>query len=165
MSVEKDHEEKNTISVDVILPGHEKRVTTALFSRSKKVLMKVACVLGFKVQRPAGRCWICNKTAQEVGQPLEAHHFGIERAYVDAKIRWDVVKADFPMFDWAHFDPAKPEAFVDDMGAQGILLCKEHHTGKDSGIHDLPFSLWIMQRYLEDGVEFNPNEVISHDQV
>jgi len=48
------------------------------------------------------------------------------------------------------------------MEAQGILLCKKHHTGKDEGIHNLPFGLWELQRYLKDGVKFSPIEVIHH---
>lgn len=42
-------------------------------------------------------------------------------------------------FGWDHFDPADPYAFVDDMTVNGLLLCKAHHTGKDEGIHDMPF--------------------------
>lgn len=156
------HEQKDTLQVDVDIPAHDKRVTTAIFRKTKRMLMKVADSMGFDFKRAAGVCWICGKTEAELGQPLEAHHFGIERAYIDAPMRWDVVARDFPIFNWKTFDPAKPEEFVDNMVAQGVLLCKEHHTGKDTGIHDLPFSLWIMQRYLADGTRFNPNEVIEH---
>lgn len=164
MSVEKPHEQKETLTVDVLLPGHDPRVTTALFLKTKRLLMKVGGLLGFTVKRPAGRCWICQRTEDECG-PLEAHHFGVERAYIQANLRWDLIQEDFPLFDWKNFDPAKPADFVDNMAAQGILLCKEHHTGKDSGIHTLPFSIWIMQRYLAAGEEFNPNEVIQHDRI
>jgi hypothetical protein len=160
-----DHEEKETLSVDVTIPDHPKRTTTALFEKTKRLLMHAATALGFNVKRPQARCWICGKTEPELGQPLEAHHFGIERCFIDAAIRWDVVAQDFPIFDWASFDPAKPETFIDNMSAQGLLLCKAHHTGKDTGIHMLPFGLWIMQRYLADGTRFNPNEVITHDKV
>lgn len=158
------HEEKETLTVDVDIPAHDKRVTTAIFTKTKRFLVKVGGLLGFTVKRPVARCWICQRTEQEAG-PLEAHHFGIERCFIGAKIRWDLVKEDFPLFDWEHFDPSKPEVFVDDMAAQGILLCKEHHTGKDTGIHDLPFSLWLIQRYLVDGSRFSPTEVIHHDAV
>jgi hypothetical protein len=162
MSVEKEHEEKNTLQVDVDLPGHAPRVTTALFRKTKRMLMTVSNAMGFDFKREAGQCWICGKTEADLGQPLEAHHFGIERAYIDAKIRWDLVARDFPIFGWKGFDPAKPEEFVDNMAAQGVLLCKAHHTGKDSGIHCLPFSLWLMQKYLADGTRFSPTEVIRH---
>lgn len=159
------HEEKETLSVDVTIPAHAKRATTALFTKTKRFLMKVGGALGFNIKQEPGRCWICGRTEAELGQPLEAHHFGIERAYLDAKIRWNVVQQDFPIFDWKNFNPDNPVEFVDNMTSQGMLLCKAHHTGKDTGIHMLPFSLWIMQRYLADGDRFSPTEVIHHDQV
>ncbi|UNJ99715.1 hypothetical protein [Ralstonia sp. RRA.1] len=58
--------------------------------------------------------------------------------------------------------PADPYLFVDDMTVNGLLLCKQHHTGKDAGIHDMPFPLWIAQRYAIEGYQFTPNEVIHH---
>lgn len=36
MAVTDTHEEKETLAVDVLLPGHEARVTTPLFLHSKK---------------------------------------------------------------------------------------------------------------------------------
>lgn len=158
------HEQKATLSVDVFLPGHDPRTTTTLFRRTKQKLMALASLLVFKPWRAKGRCFICNQTGDEVGQPLEAHHFGVERAFVDAPLRWDLIKMDFPNFNWADFDPTHPESFVDDMLAQGVLLCKAHHTGKDTGIHTLPFNLWLMQKYLPEGTKFTPDEVIHHDQ-
>lgn len=165
MSADKEHEEKETLHVDVELPGHAKRETTALFTKTKRFLMTAGGPLGFNVKREKGRCWICGKTEQELGQPLEAHHFGIERCYLDAKIRWNVVQQDFPLFDWKSFNPENPVEFVDNMASQGLLLCKQHHTGEGTGIHMLPFPLWVIQRYLADGDRFSPTEVISHDSV
>jgi hypothetical protein len=158
------HEEKETLSVDVDIPTHDPRKTTALFIKTKRMIMKIGSLLGFTIRRPAGRCWICGKTEAELGAPLEAHHFGIERCYISAQLRWDLIQEDFPIFDWKHFNPAKPETFVDNMSSQGILLCKQHHTGKDTGIHMLPWNLWLMQRYLCDGTAFNPKEIIHHDK-
>ena len=69
--VTQTHEEKNTFTVDVNLPGHDPRVTTALFTRTRKHLL----------ERDGGRCWVCNCTAAETGHPLEAHHYPIERSF------------------------------------------------------------------------------------
>lgn len=165
MSVNKTHDLKDTLSVEVETPGHEKRgAASALFVRTKKLLKKLGSFLGFRPKFSPGRCFICNATEEELGQPLEAHHFGIEWSFAQAQINWDLVKLDFPDFDWVHFDPADPMTFVDDMQAQGVLLCKKHHTGKDEGIHNLPFTLWIMQRYLKDGYKFSDLEMIHHDE-
>lgn len=150
------HELRETLIVDVITPGHAPRETTPLFRRSKRALMAA--------QHPP-RCFICDRTEEELGEPLEAHHVGVERSFAEGAIEWDRVKADFPGFDWATFDPADPYAFVDDMTAQGLLLCKRHHTGKGTGIHSLPYPLWRMQRYLKDGTQFTPTDVIHHDHL
>lgn len=150
MTVEQSHEEKETLAVDVLLPGHEPRTATPLFERTRKAL----------IARDGG-CWICGRTEAEAG-PLEAHHFGVERSYAEAPIDWNKVKADFPHFDWATFDPKSPYAFVDDMMAQGLLLCAEHHRGRDAGVHALPWPLFVMQRYLKDGYKFSDLEVIHH---
>ena len=161
--VEQDHELKDTLSVDVITPGHAPRKTTSLFAHTKKSLFDKTFE-PFIIRRDApGRCWICNATEQELGEHLEAHHFGIERSYAEGGIDWAKVREDYPHWDWSAFDESDPYSFVDNMEAQGILLCKKHHTGKDEGIHNLPFGLWELQRYLKDGVKFSPIEVIHHE--
>lgn len=160
MAVTDTHEEKETLVVDVLLPGHEARTTTPLFLHSKKAL----------IARESGRCYICNCTAEESGHPLEAHHSPIERSLANM-IDWAVVAGLAKIgalgpfaaaFDWSKFDPADPYTFVDDMTVNGLLLCKQHHTGKDAGIHDMPFPLWIAQKYAREGYQFTPSEVIHH---
>lgn len=146
------HEEKITAAVDIFVPDHATRTETALFEHSR--LERLA--------KDGERCWICNRTAEESGHPLEAHHDGIERSFAEGKIRWDLVRIDFPNYDWANFDESKPYVFVDDMMAQGLILCKEHHTGEGTGIHFVPYPLWVMQRYLVEGYQYSPGEVIVH---
>lgn len=154
MSVTDTHEEKETLAVDVNLPGHDPRKATPLFERTRLHL----------IEREGGRCWVCGRTAEESGAPLEAHHCGIERSFATAPINWDLVKKDFPNFAWETFDESNPLDFVDDMLAQGLLLCKEHHTHPETGIHTLPWPLFIMQRYLKTGYKFNNLESIVHEQ-
>ena len=154
MNVKETHKEKETLAVDINIPGHDPRTTTALFRNSRKEL----------IERDAGRCYICNRNAEESGHPLEAHHTGIERSFATAPIDWEVVKKDFPHFDWASFDESKPLDFVDDMMGQGLLLCKDHHTHPDTGIHTLPWPLFIMQRYLKAGYQFTDLETIVHEE-
>lgn len=154
MTVEQTHEEKETLAVDVNVPGHEQRGSgSALFERTRKQL----------IAREAGRCWICGRTAEESGHPLEAHHLGIEWSFAEAQIDWATVKKDFPSFDWDNFDESRPFDFVDNMLAQGLLLCKDHHTHPDTGVHTLPWPLFVMQRYLKAGYKFTKLETIVHD--
>jgi hypothetical protein len=152
------HEEKETLTVDVNIPGHEPRKTTALFERTRKQL----------IAREGGRCFICNSTAEQSGHPLEAHHHPIERSLAEL-IDWDRFRQDaqagfwgarIQAFDWASFSDWTQ--FVDDMTVNGMLLCKAHHIGKDEGLHTLPFPLWVAQKYAKEGYQFTPTEVIHH---
>jgi hypothetical protein len=161
MSVNDIHPEKETLVVEVNIPGHEPRVTTQLFHHTRQKL----------IDRENGRCWVCGRTAQESGHPLEAHHHPIERSLANM-IDWDRFKADCLIgiwgnaardFDWDRFDPSDPYTFVDDMTVNGELLCREHHTGRDEGKHDLPFPLWIAQRYGREGYRFSDIEIIHHE--
>lgn len=156
------HAEKETLAVDVNIPEHEARATTALFTRTRKLL----------IAREKGRCFICGRNEKEAG-PLEAHHHPIERCFAE-EIDWDRVAIDCragmwgkyaQAFDWSKFDPKHWENFVDDMTVNGLLLCKDHHTAKDDGIHTVPGPIWLAQRYAKEGVKFNSREVIHHEQL
>ncbi len=154
-AVTETHEEKETLSVEVNLPGHDPRTTTPLFTRTRKLL----------IEKAGGRCFVCQRTADEAG-PLEAHHHPIERSFAEM-IDWSegsLIRREFPQFDWKSFDPANPYAFVDDMTVNGLLLCKAHHIGKDEGIHAMPFPIWLAQRYGREGYQFSEVEIIHHDQ-
>jgi len=154
------HEEKETLSVDVNIPGHAPRgAATPLFIRTKKILM----------ERMGSRCFICNGAEAEAG-PLEAHHFPVERSLATAW-DWEKFKADciagkwgvyLAAFHWAGFDPSDPYTLVDDMSVNGLLLCKRHHTGTNEGIHDFPHPLWVWQKYAPEGYKLSDVEVI-HD--
>lgn len=179
--VTKTHEQKETLSVDVFDPGHDPRTVTSTFRETKNELVKLSA--------GDARCFICNATASESGEPLEAHHVVIERCFA-VGVDWDLVKTFFgsvepevikslslsqhPIlqwlyrvfsFDWDSFDPKKESdtyAFVDNMLVNGLMLCKKHHTGKDEGIHDLPFPLYIFQKFAKPGYKFSPSEVIHY---
>lgn len=152
-NVTQTHEEKETLAVDINLPGHDPRTTTALFRHTREQL----------IEKHGGRCYICNRTGEEAGHPIEAHHYPIERSLANM-IDFELVKEDCPDFDWSKFDPADPYSFVDNMLFNGLLLCKEHHIGKDEGIHAMPHPLWIAQRYAKEGYKFSGVEIIHHEQ-
>lgn len=132
------HEEKETLHVDVNIPAHPDRETTALFEHTRKELIERDKV-----------CFICSKPHTKES-PLEAHHSIIERCLTEM--------IDFSLLGIA----GDPYGFVDDMTRNGMLLCKEHHTGKETGIHYLPYPLWIAQKYGKEGYKFNDIEVIHH---
>ena len=110
-------------------------------------------------------CWVCGTTEQ-----LEAHHDPVERALTEL-VDWERFAKDATAgfygpnartFDWDHFDQADPYTFVDNMLHNGLLLCKEHHIEKDTGIHMLPYPVWIAQRTAKSGYKFSDAEVIKH---
>ena len=153
------HEEKETLSVEVNIPGHADRVTTSIFTHTRKQL----------IERDGGKCWICG--AQD--HAIEAHHYPIERSLAEM-VDWELVKRDAlagdlgltqaqrdaaKCFDWSQ---ANIYAFVDNMLVNGVLLCKKHHIGKDEGIHAMPHPLWVAQRYAKEGYKFSDVEIIHH---
>lgn len=180
--VEKVHVERETLAVEVNIPGHEARTTTALFTRSKKLL----------IEREGGRCFISGATAEQSGHPLEAHHYPVERSMANMwdwpRFAFDCKKGQWgphaQAFDWDGFfrdakvtvipalhplendvqivEPRDPYLFVDDMTVNGMLLTKQHHTAKNDGIHDMPFPLWIAKRYGREGYVFSRTETIHH---
>lgn len=156
MPVTEVHEERETLTVDILIPGHDPRVTTPLFKKSRAHL----------IEREGGRCNVCGCTAEETGHPLEAHHYPIERSMAEM-IDWSPgsqIRKDFQNFGWGSFDESNPYTFVDDMNVNGLLLCKAHHTGKDEGIHDMPHPLWVAQKYGKEGYKFSNVEIIHHEQ-
>jgi hypothetical protein len=164
--VTKVHEERETLTVDVEIPGHAARTTTPLFTKSRKALLEREGHWG---------CFICGMPHSPQA-PLEAHHYPIERCLAEM-MDWSFIKAEAlrgelggtgkqraaaQAFDWIAFDPADPYSFVDNMLVNGLLLCKSHHIGKDEGIHAMPHPLWIAQRYAQEGYEFSTVEIIHH---
>lgn len=154
MDVTQIHEEKNTFAVDVFIPGHDPRVTTVLFRKSRLHL----------IEREGGKCHVCGCGETETGHPMEAHHFPIERSFAEM-VDWSPgsqIRKDFPSFGWGSFDEANPYTFVDDMNVNGLLLCKAHHTGLNEGIHTIPHPVWVAQKYGKDGYQFSKIEIIHH---
>lgn len=144
------HQEHMTYKVVINIPAHEDRVATPLFIHTRHELLETDTT-----------CYICNRTAEEAGHPLEVHHHPIERSLANM-VDWELVKRDFPNFDWDQFDPTDPYFFVDDMRYNGVVLCKEHHIGKNQGIHMMPYPFWIIQRYAKAGYQFTDEFVIQH---
>jgi len=159
VSVEQTHVERETLTVEVNIPGHAPRTETNLFERTRKAL----------IAREGG-CWICGaKDSKE--SPLQSHHYPVERSLATA---WDWprfirdCKAGMwgphaQAFDWDTFDPVSdPYKFVDDQTVNGLLLCEAHHIGKDQGIHTMPHPLWVWQRYAPEGYRLSDVEIVHH---
>ena len=179
-AVTDDHEAKETLALDIYVPGHEARGSaTPLFLRTRKEL----------IARMRGRCWVSGMTAEESGHPLEAHHYPVERCFATAwdwpRFMKDCMAGHWGpyarAFDWATFfkgstlvtreDTGKPYVqvvdpylFVDDMTVNGRLLSKQYHIGKNEGVHGTTEPILFAAKYLAEGYKLTDFEIIHHEQ-
>lgn len=143
-----EHELKKTITVDVFVPNHPDRSSTPIFERTRKKLI---------VDNPNATCAVNNGHCDHE-HPLELHHQHVE--WCDSSgVDWAKVALKVPGFDWATFDPAHPETFIDSEWNANLVLCKKHHTGVDHGIHCLDGPTWGMQALQRTDFMFSPDEV------
>lgn len=134
-----EHEQKETITVDVFYPDHPPRTESSLFRKTKHHLVAI-------LDTP---CWVCGSKEQR-----EVHHFHAEWADANG-IDWEKMRALHPTFPWSTFEEATD--FIDSEYNM-MVLCKYHHTHKDHGIHMLPYPIWIMQRNQSKDFVFSPDE-------
>jgi hypothetical protein len=66
---------------------------------------------------------------------IEVHHSIIELSAAYG-VDWEKVKVDYPNLDHADDDD------------QMMDLCTRHHRGKYTGIHNMSYNIWILQKYM-----------------
>lgn len=132
-------------------PVHEKRTETSIYRKTRKEMSHLPC-------------FICGRMKGDNNTSLETHHFYIEKAATNA-IDWE----KFGVFaknthhiqtgenigekmDWKKVE-SNPDLFVDSRHNM-IVLCKQHHTSGNTGIHHVPFPDWISQKFAVDGFQF-----------
>ena len=111
----------------------------------------------------SAQCFLCGKL-QSKEDPLESHHFYCEKA-AESAVDWEKFgqRANKlfhietgvcigTQFDWSKV-AIKPEIFVDSVHNM-IVLCRQHHTSSNKGIHHIPFPVWILQLEPKDGFSF-----------
>lgn len=125
-----EHELKETLTVDVWYPDHPPRKETDLFRKSRHHVIDVQ-------DTP---CWVCGSKEER-----ELHHFHVEWAFSDAA-DWDHMRELHPDFDWSTFK--EPKDFVDSEYNM-LVLCAKHHRLKDHGIHNLPYPIWVAQKFVK----------------
>jgi len=135
-----EHEFNETISIDVYYPDHQQRTESDLFARTKHKLINVQNV----------PCFICGTYDLR-----EVHHYHIEWAFANA-VDWNKMKSIHPLFDWSTYKT--PEDFVDSEYNM-MILCQNHHRHKDTGIHMLPYPIWIVQKTLLANFDLLPPSV------
>ena len=177
------HVEEETLSIKVNLPGHGPRKETSLYTRTHKLRVDVdtTCWICGRIAKDTGHPLETHHHPVERSL-AEMTDFRLVQADCEAGMYGDAAKS----FDWADFwvgavevhdtityadgvteefiflKPVDPYKFVDNMLVNGRVLCKEHHIGKDEGIHYLPYPLHVGQRYARKGYKFSNVEIIHH---
>lgn len=133
------HEIRRTIHDDVIDPCHANRTESKTFRAAKRRLKADG----------HWQCWICSAT-----QNLQVHHFLAEYAFktITDLAELKIVAEALDLYGYGHLMRNVPITDPEDIRGM-MVLCEPHHIGVDhanggsgTGIHDLTFSSWIMQR-------------------
>ncbi|WP_297419436.1 HNH endonuclease [Clostridium sp.] len=139
------------IEIDEVIeyPAHVPRTESSMFRKTKKKLKKDN---NFK-------CWITGRSDKEA--KLQVHHI-LEWSFCE-KLSKDAMIETLKCF---HFYEGYNDDFSDtkDMTREDlidsyhnvIVLSQEFHTGKLTGIHFLPFPVWVSNKAVEKGQEIVP---------
>jgi hypothetical protein len=128
-----EHDEIKQLSELAHYEAHPERTESKLFKQVKEHMHKENIP-----------CFINNKYCEG---DVEIHHNIIEYSAASA-VDWDKVKQDHPEFTDV------------DQRYQMIALCSKHHRGKYTGIHNVTYPIWILQKYMnEEALEDFENAV------
>jgi hypothetical protein len=178
--VKNEHEYAHSLKEDVFYPDHAPRTESSTFRRTKEIGHKAGLVCAISgvsadVEYHHLFCeeafanavnWHAMK-AIALGQitrlpvlDLETDQPTGETFPVEQSLAWLVVQITrWRGFDWAAFDPAKPETFVD--GMENMLpVHKKFHRAPVHGIHAETFPLWVFQAFPRvPGFVYSPDEL------
>lgn len=115
----------------VYTPTHPKRGSSSSeFRETKAALIK-----------ESPNCYICGRTAEESGSPLELHHTAVEWSLANSA---DLTKIQ------EYYPQAKSiEQFLDSVD-NGTILCARCHRSPLRGVHMITFPAWVVQKYQLD---------------
>ena len=126
------HAVSRTLHETVYTPSHPKRgASSTEFQESKKALEEIS-----------DTCWICGRTAEQSGSPLEGHHLSTELSLINS-VDFAKVKEAFP-------HAKDPETWLDSTDNL-VLLCAKCHRSPMYGVHMVTMPAWIVQKYQRDG--------------
>ena len=145
MSVE-EHLQSHTLHDDVIDPAHADRAESPAFRAARERIFSDG----------HGRCWVCGATTD-----LELHHFIVEYEFKDIVDLQEMkaVAETLDVYGYGHLLRNNPITDPEDVRCY-MVLCRPHHIGVDhtdggsgTGIHELTFSTWLMQRLAQKGLD------------
>jgi len=126
------HAVSRTLHETVYTPTHPQRGSSSSeFQASKDAL-----------EKESPTCYICGRTAEQSGAPLEAHHVPLEWSLKNSA---DLAKIliDYPQ-------AGSLEKFLDSVDNL-LLLCAKCHRSPLYGVHMITMPAWIAQKYQIDG--------------
>lgn len=114
------------------------------------------------------KCWVCGTT-----EGVQIHHRFCEWQY-GTLVDFDLLKEaceEWDVYGYGKVLKAQPITTVDDIRNQ-LALCQRHHTGVDhadgsqgTGIHDMDFPTWLIQKLARKGLEPVPQDGETGDDV
>jgi len=119
----------------VAYPPHEPRSESPTYVKTHHHLV-------YTMDAP---CWVCGIRHSQ-GGALETHHAHFEWASQNGL---DLEKVTV---DWPDLTDRQKLAEWVDSEANMLVLCAAHHRGKYTGIHEITYPAWLLQRY--QGSEF-----------
>jgi hypothetical protein len=132
------HLDRHTLRESVSVPDHEERGYSAELERGRRLLKKEGKY----------KCWICG--TEEL---LELHHLFCEFSLsnvCDFDKLWELSQVFDPYGYGKEFAELPVESSSDVRNM--LVLCRLHHRQTYTGIHNISFSSWIMQKLAKDGV-------------
>ena len=121
----------------VAYPPHPPRTESSIYKRTHHHLVYV-------LDAP---CWICG-IRHSTGGAMETHHFHFEWASQNGL---DLTKVTA---DWPEITDRKALAEWVDSEGNMLVLCAAHHRGKYTGIHEITYPAWLLQRYESEDFTF-----------
>lgn len=151
MSDVPEHEMSHVLHDDIIDPTHAERTESPAFVAAKKRLHTDGHY----------QCWVCGTT-----QDLQVHHFLAEYMFKDL-VDFAVMKEtaeSLDVYGYGHLLKNVPITDPEDIRCF-MVLCQAHHTGVDhgdggsgTGIHEITFPSWIMQKLAKKGLDPVPQK-------
>lgn len=147
----KEHVIERTIHETFVDPDHVSRHESEEFRKSKERLKEDGHY----------QCWVCGTK-----EDLQCHHFGSEWMFANL-VDFEKLKVfveEWDPYGYGRLLKNKPITTVDDVRNM-LYLCQGHHTGVDhkdgragTGIHEIPFPEWIMQKLALPGANPVPQK-------
>lgn len=142
----KVHKQAKKLYEVIVIPGHVERKESKEFKKSKQRLKDDGHY----------ECWICGSK-----EDLEVHHYAAAWSLSNV-VDFEKLKKfceEWDPYGYGKLLKNKPIETVDDVRNM-LVLCQDHHTGNSdiekcgTGIHNITFPTWIIQKVAKD--ELNP---------